>query len=60
MAYAKGSAPKNAKYAKGGPSLGRTRDFMKEPVPFRDDQDFKPGERDTSPEDQQYGKGKKK
>lgn len=30
MSYAKGSAPKDADYAKGGGQLGRTRDFIKE------------------------------
>ena len=31
----KGSRPKNASYAAGGPVTGRTRDFMKEPDAFR-------------------------
>lgn len=36
--YAKGHAPKAANYAEGGPVLGRTRAFLKEPVPFRTDE----------------------
>lgn len=31
MSYAKGEAPRDAEYAKGGAKLGRTRDFIKEP-----------------------------
>lgn len=37
MAYAKGSQPQDAEYAKGGAKLGRTRDFLKEPDAFRTD-----------------------
>jgi hypothetical protein len=33
--YAKGEQPRDADYAKGGGTLGRTRDFMKEPDQFR-------------------------
>jgi hypothetical protein len=33
--YAKGGAVQDASYASGGPALGRTRDFMKEPDRFR-------------------------
>lgn len=40
-----GSKPQSANYAAGGPVLGRTRDFLKEPVPFR-----------TDKETQDYGK----
>ena len=58
--YAKGEKPRDASYAKGGASLGRTRDFLKEPVEFRDPDE---GERqsagvvgDTADADQKYGK----
>jgi hypothetical protein len=37
MEYAKGHAPKDAEYAKGGGECGRTRDFMKEADAFRTD-----------------------
>jgi hypothetical protein len=56
VAYAKGGDVKAASYAAGGPVLGRARDFMKEPSPFRDDQDFPSGKRKTMPEDQEYEK----
>jgi len=46
--YSKGTGAKGAKYAKGGPVTGRTREFMKEPVPFR-----------TDIENQSYGKSGK-
>lgn len=35
--YAKGGTVVSAHYAFGGPVLGRTRDFMKEPSPQRSD-----------------------
>ena len=57
--YAKGGDVKACSYAEGGPVLGRARDFMKEPSPFRDDQDFPPGKRKTMPEDQAYEKSGK-
>jgi len=34
-AYAKGGDVQACSYAQGGPVLGRSRDFMKEPSPFR-------------------------
>lgn len=34
---AKGETPRDAEYAKGGATLGRSRDFMKEPDAFRTD-----------------------
>ena len=49
----KGMKPVNMKYAEGGPVLGRTRDFMKEPDPFRDDGTSREGPDKT---DQDYGK----
>jgi hypothetical protein len=42
----KGSGPKTASYAKGGPVLGRVREFIKEPDSFRTDKGK-----------QEYGKG---
>lgn len=60
MSYAKGHKPMEAHYAQGGTVLGRTRDFLKEPVEFRDRDE---GERkspdvvgDTADTDQKYGK----
>jgi len=35
--YAKGGTVETCSYAQGGPVLGRTRDFMKEPDVFRTD-----------------------
>ena len=35
MGYAKGGAVQDASYAAGGPALGRTREFLKEPDRFR-------------------------
>jgi hypothetical protein len=57
VAYAKGSAPQAAHYAEGGPVLGRTRDFIKEP----DGADQRAGgfqvyKNPTAKEDQDYGK----
>lgn len=58
--YAKGERPRDLEAAKGGPALGRTRDFLKEPDEFRDSDE---GRRespdvvgDTADEDQKYGK----
>ena len=58
--FAKGGDVRVASYAAGGPVLGRTRDFLKEPVEFREADE---GERknadvvgDTADEDQKYGK----
>lgn len=52
MAYAKGGDIRTIGYAKGGPVLGRTREFLKEPDEFRD-----PDEHDVTPDkDQLYGK----
>lgn len=43
----------NASYAQGGEVLGRTRNFMKEPDPFRDDGTSREG---PDALDQDYGK----
>lgn len=60
MARAKSYGTFGAAYAAGGPVLGRSRDFLKEPVEFREKDE---GERknadvvgDTADEDQKYGK----
>lgn len=53
MAYAKGGDVRSASYAAGGPVLGRVRDFMKEPDPFRDDGTSREG---PDGDDQDYGK----
>jgi hypothetical protein len=54
----KGMKPQTASYAAGGPVLGRQRDFLKEPVEFReqsegavdDDKDYeKGGQKDVPP-----------
>jgi hypothetical protein len=37
--FVKGEGARAAHYAKGGEVLGRTRDFMKEPSPFRSSTD---------------------
>jgi hypothetical protein len=37
MAMTKGTGPKDAEYAKGGPSIGSRSRFMKQPDPFRTD-----------------------
>ena len=58
--YAKGGAVQAAHYAKGGAVLGRTRDFMKEAVPFRDDRDGLAAQKPkTAPDAQEYGKNGK-
>lgn len=49
MASYKGSGPVSTSYAAGGPVLGRTREFMKEPDTFR-------GPDDAGDKDQLYGK----
>lgn len=58
--YVKGEAPRDLGAAKGGPALGRTRDFLKEPVEFREpDEGMRqsPGVvGDTADADQKYGK----
>lgn len=52
MKYAKGGTVGAASYAAGGPVLGRTRQFLKEPDEFRN-----PDERNAAAdEDQIYGK----
>ncbi len=58
--YAKGEKPRDLEAAKGGSVLGRTRDFLKEPVEFRNPDE---GKRecpdvvgDTADEDQKYAK----
>lgn len=60
VSYAKGEAPRDAEYAKGGGKLGRTRDFLKEHVEFREADE---GRRqspdvvgDLADEDQKYAK----
>ena len=50
----KGMKPQTAKYATGGPVLGRKREFLKEDVEFREQDEGKP---DT---DDDYEKGKAK
>lgn len=58
--YAKGEKPRDLEAAKGGAALGRTRDFLKEPVEFRRAEE---GDRQSADvvgvladEDQKYGK----
>lgn len=60
MSFVKGEKPRDLDAAKGGGVLGRTRDFLKEPVEFR-----KPSEGDrqsadvvgdTADADQKYAK----
>jgi len=48
----KGSKPREAAYAAGGPVLGRERDFMKMKDEFRDPGEVNP----NADEDQKYGK----
>lgn len=50
----KGMKPANASYAAGGPVLGRTREFLKEPVEFRDPDEGEKG--DSADADQKYAK----
>ena len=40
MAFIKGSIPKNAKYAHGGPEVTTRSRFYKSPDPFRDDDEI--------------------
>jgi len=58
--YAKGERPRDLEAAKGGASLGRARDFLKEPVEFRDPDEGKRESRDVvgdiADEDQNYAK----
>lgn len=58
--YAKGEAPRNVEYAKGGGQLGRTREFLKEPVEFRRGEEGMRKNADNvgvlADEDQRYGK----
>jgi hypothetical protein len=49
--FAKGGNVKAASYAAGGPVLGRTREFLKEPSPFRSSTDGLP------PKNQLVGEG---
>jgi len=49
--YAKGGPVRTASYAEGGAVLGRTREFLKEPSPFRSSTDGQP------PKNQLPGKG---
>lgn len=60
MAYAKGSAPQDADYAKGGPVLGKTSDFLKCHDEFRDPSHGKRESADVvgvlADTDQKYGK----
>lgn len=58
--YTKGERPRDLDAAKGGAVLGRVRDFLKEPVEFRDPDE---GDRkdadcvgDIADEDQKYAK----
>lgn len=59
-AYAKGEQPRDLEAAKGGSVLGRTRDFLKEPVEFRLPEEGKRQSADVvgdlADEDQKYGK----
>lgn len=48
------SKPQDTKYASGGPVLGRTRDFIKEPDEFREDER---GAKDDADQDYRKGKG---
>ena len=50
--FSKGHAPKTASYAQGGEVLGRTRNFLKEQVEFRDPDEGNA----TADADQKYGK----
>ena len=59
-AYAKGGDVKACSYAVGGPVYGRTRDFLKEPVEFREKDEGKRQSPDvvgdSADEDQKYAK----
>jgi len=58
--YAKGGPVKTASYAEGGAVLGRTREFLKEPVEYREQDEGKRKNPDNvgdiADEDQKYGK----
>lgn len=58
--YAKGGPTKVGCYAEGGAVLGRTRDFLKEPVEFRDPDEGKRKNPDVvgdiADKDQKYAK----
>lgn len=58
--YVKGEQPRDLGAAKGGPTLGRTRDFLKEPVEFRAPDEGKHQSPDVvgvlADEDQNYAK----
>lgn len=59
--YAKGEKPRDLEAAKGGAVLGRTREFTKECVEFREPEEGKmekPGylTGDTADDDQKYAK----
>ena len=58
--FVKGEGARAASYAVGGPVYGRTRDFLKEPVEFRDRDEGKRQSQDvvgdTADADQKYGK----
>ena len=60
MNFAKGGDVKSCSYAVGGPVYGRTRDFLKEPVEFRDPNEGKRQSQDvvgdTADKDQKYEK----
>jgi len=54
VAYAKGSKPKDAEYAKGGAVCGKESNFMKVPDEFRNPNE---GDNDAGAnEDNKYGK----
>lgn len=58
--YSKGGPARVGSYAEGGAVLGRTRDFLKEPVEFREEDEGKRKSPDVvgdiADEDQKYGK----
>lgn len=58
--YVKGEQPRDMSAAKGGPALGRTRDFLKETDEFRNPDEGKRQSAgvvgDTADEDQNYAK----
>lgn len=58
--FVKGEKPRDLEAAKGGAVLGRARDFLKEPVEFREPDEGKRQSADvvgdTADEDQKYAK----
>jgi len=58
--FAKGSAPKEASYAAGGPVLGRTTDFLKTPDRFRQDGSGRFAAPKPEPTEDVWGKGSSK